>query len=148
MREREWTKERHDEQERAKSTRLLTIHIIGADCVECSSEDSVRSAVGAFVRWLNAALQSGALSDSLSTSEISHAVEGSKLLIEFSGPNVPEYMVRKEFDLLPQPQSDSPSKGLESATCVFYKREYHETEDSTIGSTTADLTVAFNAGIW
>lgn len=146
--ERELPKEKHDEQEHAKSTRLLTIHIIGADGVECSSEDSVRNAVGAFARWLDAALKSGSLSDSLSTSEISHAVRGNKVLIEFSGPNMPEYMVGKEFDLLPQTQSDSPSKGLESATCVFYKREYHESENSTIGSTTADLTVAFNAGVW
>ncbi|KAL3804357.1 hypothetical protein HJC23_011285 [Cyclotella cryptica] len=150
MKERGWSTDQHEEhpQEEATSTRTLTIHIIGADGVECSSDDTVRNSVGPFVRWLDAALHSGALSDSLSGNHSSHAVEGSKLLIEFSGPNMPENMVGKEIDLLPRTHSDYLSKGLDSATCVFYRREYHETASSTIGSTMADFTVAFNAGIW
>jgi hypothetical protein len=136
-------------QETTKLTKSLTIQIIGADGVECSSEDSVRNSVGAFVRWLDAALQTGALSDSLSSSEaIQHSL-GTTLIIEFSGPNMPEIMVGKTVDLLPQTQSNPTSRGLVSATAIFHSREYHEDVDGTkMESAAADLTVAFNAGIW
>lgn len=121
--------------------RELTIHIIGADDVECSSEDSVRNSVGAFVRWLDAALKSGVLLDSL-CGETSNKNDGISLTIEFSGPNMPEAMIGKTLDMLPHTQTNNASKGIVAATCVFRRCAYHHSSQN------ADLTIAFNAGIW
>ena len=131
-------------------SRALIIHVVGADGVECSSEELVRRSVGPFVRWLDAALRSGALS--LGTHSDIDA-----LLIEFSGPNMPNALIGKDIDLLPQPnpQSKYDESGLVSAKAIFQQREYHElpsyggdndANDSVASS--ADLVIAFNAGIW
>eukprot|EP00956_Cyclotella_meneghiniana_P029785 scaffold73286_cov36-Cyclotella_meneghiniana.AAC.2 len=126
---------------RAAQDKNLTIHIIGADGVECSSEDSVRNSVGSFVRWLDAALQADALPGSFR--ELSEDSDGIMLTIEFSGPNMPDVMIGRTIDLLPQTQSNS-QKGLKSATCGFHSYEYHGSNRNDF----ADLTIAFNAGIW
>lgn len=126
---------------RAAHIKSLTIHIIGADGVECSSEDSVRNSVGAFARWLDAALQSDALPGSFCG--VSEHSDGIALTIEFSGPNMPDVMIGRTIDLLPQTQPNS-RKGLKSATCGFHSCEYHGSTQNDF----ADLTIAFNAGIW
>jgi len=132
------------------STTTLVIHIIGADGVECSSEDLVHKSVGSFVRWIDAALSSGVLShDRTATSEaIAQLDRIDSLLIEFSGPNMPNVLVGKEMDLLPDKVNfKSSNNGLISAKATFQQREYHE--DSTGDDyTIADLVIAFNAGIW
>ncbi|KAL3790775.1 hypothetical protein ACHAWO_007692 [Cyclotella atomus] len=130
-----------EQQQRTQGTRNLTIHIIGADGVECSSEDSVRNSVGAFVRWLDAALKCGALSESLFTATRNNNA-GIALTIEFSGPNMPTTMAGKTMNLLSQMQCNYAQRGLAAAICEFHRCEYHDSPK------TADLTVAFNAGIW
>ena len=129
------------QRQHARSTQHLTLHIIGSDGVECSSEESVRNSVGSFVRWFDAALKGGVLSDSL-LGNPTIDTEGITLSIEFSGPNMPDGIIGKAINLLPQTQSRSVLKGLVSATCIFRRCEYHEC------TSVADLTVAFNAGIW
>jgi hypothetical protein len=134
------------QQQQGKPAQMLSIHIIGSDGVECSSEDSVRNSIGAFVRWLDAALKSDVLSDSFGGGTA--PTDGIALSIEFSGPNMPESMIGKTLDLLPQTQPISSSRrlGLKSASCSFCKCEYHESSQTS--DNVADLTVAFNAGIW
>jgi hypothetical protein len=134
-----WSSTEH--QQPIQDTPSLTIHIIGADGVECSSEDSVRNSVGAFVRWLDAALKCGALSDSLFAATPNNDA-GVVLTIEFSGPNMPVEMVGTTINLLPQPQSNPAQRGLAAAICEFHRCEYHDSPKA------ADMTVAFNAGIW
>jgi hypothetical protein len=126
------------------STTTLTIHIIGADGVECSSEELVRKSVGSFIRWLDTAVSSGVLS---------HEAHIDSVLVEFSGPNMPNILVGKELDFLTGVNSKS-TGGLISAKATFKLCEYHETTDSSDTTTTAaasaaaDLVIAFNAGIW
>ena len=125
------------------STPTLTIHIIGADGVECSSEELVRKSVGSFIRWLDTAVSSGVLS---------HEAHIDSVLVEFSGPNMPNMLVEKELDFLTGVNSKS-TGGLISAKATFKLCEYHETTDSsdtttTTASAAADLVIAFNAGIW
>lgn len=139
--------------------KTLTIHILGADGVECSSEELVRKSVGSFVRWMDAALRSGALSHAkdgqegmatgISTSD--QFTNINSLLIEFSGPNMPNILIGKVMDLLPESKSKSDGLGLVSAKAIFQQREYHEVVDDTVGGlsvTPADICLAFNAGIW
>ena len=132
----------------SQSTTTLVIHIIGADGVECSSEELVRKSVGSFVRWIDAALSSGVLShEKTARLEVVAQLDRiDSLLIEFSGPNMPSVLVGKDMDLLPDKMKSS-NGGLISAKATFQQREYHE--DSTgDNNTTADLVIAFNAGIW
>ena len=132
-----------------QSSTILVIHIIGADGVECSSEELVRKSVGSFVRWIDAALTSGVLSyERVATTEATSAQLDriDSLLIEFSGPNMPNVLVGKEINLLSDKVKSS-NNGLISAKATFQQREYHE--DSTgDNNTIADLVIAFNAGIW
>jgi len=134
-----------------QSSTTLVIHIIGADGVECSSEELVRKSVGSFVRWIDAALSSGVLShDRSSTTAAAAQLDRiDSLLIEFSGPNMPNVLVGKELDLLPDKVNSESSNvgGLISAKAIFQQREYHE--DSTgDNNTISDLVIAFNAGVW
>mmetsp|Transcript_19923 Transcript_19923/g.31313 ORF Transcript_19923/g.31313 Transcript_19923/m.31313 type:complete len:515 (+) Transcript_19923:598-2142(+) len=98
----------HDKNHYSKT---LTIHILGADRVECSSEESVRKSVGPFVRWMDSALQSGSLGqaqDSLGRMPAySPSTSIDSLLIEFSGPNMPSTLIGKELDLLTQSNCQS-----------------------------------------
>ena len=141
--ESEWLSGR--EQGKLKQSNHLIIHIIGSDGVECSSEESVRNSVGAFVRWLDASFKSGVLSDSFN-SELAHD-EGIRLMIEFSGPNMPESMTGKSIDLLPNTAACPSLTGLVSASCILRRCEYN-VSSQTATNCVADLTVAFNAGIW
>ncbi|KAL7541917.1 hypothetical protein ACHAXR_011675 [Thalassiosira sp. AJA248-18] len=134
-------------------TSTLTIHILGADGVECSSEDMVRQSVGSFVRWMDAALCSGELRQSQEISE--RTATGTptgidSLLIEFSGPNMPTALIGKVMDLL-ESNSKSEGLGLVSAKAIFQQREYHEPGDNIVGgpiAPPADIAIAYNAGIW
>ena len=100
---------------------------------------------GAFVRWLDASFKSGVLSDSFN-SELAHD-EGIRLMIEFSGPNMPESMTGKSIDLLPNTAACPSLTGLVSASCILRRCEYN-VSSQTATNCVADLTVAFNAGIW
>ena len=133
-------------QHETKHSKTLTIHILGCDRVECSSEETLRKSVGPFARWMSAAIQSGVLS-TMQTSSAGSAPEINSLVLEISGPNVPDWILSREINLLP---SSSELGGLVSATAVFHQREYHEQNPDEAGSAmlTPDLAVAFNAGIW
>ena len=138
------------EQQRATRdySKTLILHILGADGVECSSADSVRKAVGPFVRWMDAALHSGALGESKVNGVATQPqlIEIDSLLIEFSGPNVPSALVGDVLDLLSH--SNAPSVRLTSAKAIFQHREYHEVRSCDDDAPSADIAVAFNAGIW
>jgi len=139
-------------------SKTLTIHILGADGVECASEELVCKLIGSFVRWVDAALRSGTLSSerqeggAKATPAQAQPDGIDSLLIDFSGPNMPSTLIGRVLDLLPQ--SNSQSGGLVSAKAVFQRREYHE-DPSDMGDhgvdgmyALADLAVAFNAGVW
>jgi hypothetical protein len=130
------------------SSKTLTIHIVGADGAECSSEALVHKSVGPFVRWLNAAIHSGILGECYRTRMTAQPqlIEIDAVLIEFSGPNLPGDMIGNVMDLLPPP-SITPSSGLISAKATFHQREYHEVS-SCADVSLADLAIAYNAGIW
>eukprot|EP00986_Skeletonema_menzelii_P002018 scaffold555_cov158-Skeletonema_menzelii.AAC.15 len=105
---------------------------------------TLRKSVGPFARWMSAALQSGVLT-TMQTSSAGSAPEINSLVLEISGPNVPDWILSREINLLPS----SELGGLVSATAVFHQREYHEqTLDEGSVVLTPDLAVAFNAGIW
>lgn len=133
-------------QHERKYSKTLTIHILGCDRVECSSEETLRKSVGPFARWISAALQSGALSTTQTSSSGSPEIDS--LILEISGPNVPDWILSREINLLPS-SSSSESGGLVSAAAVFHQREYHEQNASEASAMPPpDLAVAFNAGIW
>jgi hypothetical protein len=129
-----------------RQLKTFTIHILGADGVECTSLESVHKSVGPFVRWFDAALSSGVLSES-------NYID--TLLIEFSGPNISTTLVGQNLDILSQQSkkscaSSSANSRLIMATATFQPRQYHEIQRSTNNDTTpiADIAIAFNAGIW
>ncbi|KAL3807680.1 hypothetical protein ACHAXA_007326 [Cyclostephanos tholiformis] len=131
-------------------SKTLTIHILGADGVECSSAESVRKSVGSFVRWMDAALHSGALGE-LKVNGVAtrrQLIEIDSLLIEFSGPNIPGALVGDVLDLLSH--SNSSPLRLASAKATFQQRQYHEIRSYTCENDAPmiDIAVAFNAGIW
>lgn len=132
-------------------SKTLILHILGADGVECSSAESVRKSVGPFVRWMDAALHSGALGGSkvngVATQPQQPLLEIDSLLIEFSGPNMPSALVGDVLDLLSH-SNNAPSVRLTSAKAIFQHREYHEVRSRDDDAPSADIAVAFNAGIW
>mmetsp|Transcript_28886 Transcript_28886/g.59219 ORF Transcript_28886/g.59219 Transcript_28886/m.59219 type:complete len:653 (+) Transcript_28886:36-1994(+) len=139
--------------DQSSEDKTLTIHILGADGVECSSEELVRKSVGPFVRWLDAALKSDALSNFANTSNkdsIADSMQINSLMIEFSGPCMPNSALKKTLNLLPQTDGKLQSSGLVSATAVFQQREYHEPFNDGGESMLfpPDLAISFNAGIW
>lgn len=125
-------------QSKTQSSKTLIIHILGCDHVECSSEETLRKSVGPFARWLSAAIQSGVLSTAQTSSIDS-------LVIEISGPNVPDWIVGREINLLPSSTTAESIEGLVSAKAIFNQREYHE-QSTDISA--PDLAIAYNAGIW
>lgn len=104
---------------------LLTIHIIGADGVECDSERTVKTLFGPFVRWVGASGWSP-----------------KTIRISMVGPNVPGSAAQRgPVDLMPANKTSS----LEAATASCHTGCYHEWLEP---GQHADLCVAFNAGIW
>ncbi|KAL7553011.1 hypothetical protein ACHAWF_016256 [Thalassiosira exigua] len=140
-------------QQMSNRSRTLVIHILGADGVECTSEESVRKSVGPFVRWMDAAFRSGALAQPEPKSSSEKSGESiltgciDSLLIEFSGPNIPPDLVGNVLDLLTH--SSVRSDHFLSAKATFQQREYHDVPES-LGrnQSSADIAIAFNAGIW
>ena len=131
-------------------SKTLILHILGADGVECSSAESVRKSVGPFVRWMDAALHSGALGESKLNGVATQPLlllEIDSILIEFSGPNMPSALVGDVLDLLSN-SNNAPSVRLTSAKAIFQHREYHEVRSCDDDAPSADIAVAFNAGIW
>ena len=128
-----------------KHSKIFTIHILGADGVECTSLESVRKSVGPFVRWFDAALSSGVLSESNDIDT---------LWIEFSGPNIPSTLVGQTLDILSRQSKkscapSSTSSRLIMATATFQPRQYHEIiRSANIDAPIVDIAIAFNAGIW
>ena len=142
------------EERRQAPSKTLTIHVVGAAETECASEDSVRQCLGPFVRWLDAALhrptsrqphEESLQATAIATGSHAELTDIDSLLIEFSGPNMPNAMIGKVVDFL-VPSKSQPFGGLISAKAIFQQREYHETGDTEASS--ADITIAFNAGIW
>lgn len=134
-------------------SKTLTIHILGCDGVECSSEELVHKSVGSFVRWMDAALRSGAFGSDASPEKVVSVAQSTgiinSLLIEFSGPNMPNALLGKAVDLLSQSKTQSGGLGLVSAKAIFQQREYHERPSgNTDAMPEADIAIAFNAGIW
>jgi len=125
-------------QSETQSSKTLIIHILGCDHVECSSEETLRKSVGPFARWLSAAIPSGILSTAQTSSIDS-------LVIEISGPNVPDWIVGREIDLLPSSTTAESIGGLVSAKAIFNQREYHEQSTDILAP---DLAIAYNAGVW
>mmetsp|Transcript_28479 Transcript_28479/g.64796 ORF Transcript_28479/g.64796 Transcript_28479/m.64796 type:complete len:513 (-) Transcript_28479:167-1705(-) len=114
----------------------LVIQIVGADGVECSSEDCARRAVFPFFRWVDKALRAGSFSSSVTGF--------SSLIILMTGPCIPDAVVGKEMSLIPEHIDSQTSSGLLEAKVKFEQRECHETKESLA----VDLFIAFNAGIW
>lgn len=109
----------------------LVLHIVGADHVECSSDDQLRTTFGPLVRWI------GALENAPQHFDI--------YLI---GPNVPtEAAKRPPLNLMPTKKVAS--SRLVSATATCHEGVYHEwlqQQESDIAS--PDVAIAFNSGIW
>lgn len=128
-----------------RKSNIFTIHILGADGVECTSLESVRKSVGPFVRWFDSALSLGVLSESNDIDT---------LQIEFSGPNISTTLVGQTLDILVQQSSScaplSTSSRLIMAKATFQPCQYHEIKRSANieGTPIADIAIAFNAGIW
>jgi hypothetical protein len=99
---------------------------------------------------MDAALHSGALGESKVNGITTRhqLIEIDSLLIEFSGPNIPNALVGDVMDLLSH--SNAPRLKLISAKATFQQQQYHEIRSCT-GENDApiiDIAVAFNAGIW
>lgn len=131
------------------ASNTLIIQILGADPVECASEQSVQRAVSPFAHWLHVAIGE--------EKEMPNSFHIDSLLIQFSGPNLPKTMEGKVVDLLAHvdlpPASDSHCQnsrclgGLRFASAIFQQEEYHKMGGGVDGLP-ADLAIAFNAGIW
>jgi len=110
-----------------KST--LKMHIVGCDHIECQSDETVRAAFGPLIRWVGAACSS----------------QLSNVNIELLGPNVP-LAAERRGPLSLMPYSGSGDVGLQSATVSSINCLYHDYLQEK--GNTADIAVAFNAGIW
>ena len=122
----------------------LTIHVLGADHVECRTAESIRAAFGPFVRWIGG----------------SSLISVRSLQIVLVGPNVPGSAVsRPPIDLMPSGgigNAAAGTRGLDSAVALCCQGTYDEffaaggCSDVDVDGLhlTPDLCVAFNAGIW
>ena len=120
--------------------RTLTVHIVGADHVECGTDAAVRAAVGPFARWIAAAGPD----------------PPTEIAIELLGPNVPDAAEARGGVDLTSPGSSSGGEGqgqgqgqgrstarARSVNCL-----YHDYLRERGGGGAPDLVVMFNAGIW
>jgi hypothetical protein len=120
-----------------KSQERLVLHVIGADHVECESEEKVRSFFGPLVRWIGAFDKSPA-----------------HIQILLIGPNVPtDAATLPPIDLMPISKLKKTSR-LVSAIATCHVAPYHEwlgrkVDEGPDGAMdNPDLVIAFNAGIW
>jgi len=114
-----------------KGQEVLSIHVIGADHVECASNDILRTLFGPLVRWI------GAMDN--------HAPRS--IEIHLIGPNLTNEMVTAPVNLMPSSKLKN-SSPLVSAYATCHIGAYHEWVSGTKPWKVPDLLVAFNAGIW
>lgn len=118
----------------------ITIHLVGADGVECENISTIQVLFCPFVRWLDAFLKRTQLSSLLLKTE--------QVQIVLIGPNIPMTATTAPIDLLPLVRKSDSHLKAASASCVTGL--YHEYLAGQLESppSHADLVVAFNAGIW
>ena len=145
---------------RKSSNAPFVIHIIGADHVECKTEETLQKAVGPFIRWLHSQRQKKEGGRLQFVQEMS-----SDIWIEMLGPNVPiDASKRSPLDLLSKSLLSKCSNGFQSATLVSKNCVYHDylidlmaqddkddkddKNKSCKKDSYPDFVIAFNAGIW
>jgi hypothetical protein len=108
----------------------LVIHIVGADQVECQSEERVRATFSPLARWIDQSIYSPR-----------------HLSICLVGPNLPSKIASNGTPIHLLPESSNDHRRLWSAEARCYEASYH-TWLSDQDTLAADLVVCFNAGIW
>jgi hypothetical protein len=119
-----------------QSQDTINIHIVGADHVECESEDQVRSVLAPLARWIGGNIFSPR-----------------NLIVSLIGPNVPisTASIPSPTNLLSPNQQIQNALRLQSASAKCYQGSYHDWLGQEIKEKTGnfpDLVVCFNAGIW
>lgn len=109
---------------------ILTIHVIGADHVECGSEDTLRTFFGPLVRWIGAV-----------ESQAPKSIQ-----IHLIGPNLAGSAIAP-VDLMPSSKLKK-SSPLGSAWATCHGSAYHHWATTSTSWTIPALLIAFNAGIW
>ena len=109
---------------------ILTIHVIGADCVECGSKDTLQTLFGPLVRWV------GAIESQAPKS----------IQIHLIGPNLANSSI-PPVDLMPSSKLKKTSP-LDSAWATCHGSAYHHWAATSTSWTVPALLIAFNAGIW
>jgi hypothetical protein len=127
----------------SKPNSSLLIDIVGVDHVECSSTEKIKRTFSPLVKWL-------ASNNNMKYTTVHFRLVGRELM-------VPSQLKNKVINLL-EPEGTSVALRRASATC--HSALYHEfleaskdapsspRSQSDNSSTTPDLVVAFNAGIW
>ena len=120
---------------------VLRIHVIGCDHVECDRQERIRTLFGPIVRWIGA-----------------NAHSPGCLELMLIGPGIPaSAMEQSPVNLLPNTSSSSGLQGthvasgrksLKQAQVSCYNAVYDEWLLTQSDDCTADVVVAFNAGIW
>jgi hypothetical protein len=149
---------------------ILTIHIVGADSVECSSPSTIQKLFCPFIRWMEFVLQQqqantppsyqhGSFNDIRNFDEI-HLI--------LIGPNIPQQQDQVVVNLLPKTcASNDKTPILKNSTATCITRLYHEyitvqkqqrqeqvkksslpPSNHTLLAEETLIVVAFNAGIW
>jgi hypothetical protein len=161
----------HSNTKTSNSRNVLTIHIVGADRVECSTSRTVQKLFAPWVRWMEAYLQkqqqitnnnNNHYSEEESNSKLQSIKYMDEIQILLIGPNIPLEQNRIVIDLLPKNTSTRPPT-LKKATATCINCLYHEylqqqqqqqQQISSLSSVSSSnvvedlIVVAFNAGIW
>jgi hypothetical protein len=121
-----------------QSQDCLSIHIVGADPVECETQDRIRTHFAPLARWINANIYSP-----------------KHLKLSLFGPNVPASMgnLKEPTTLLDPSQQQKEVQRLQTATARCFEASYHdwlgEQTNITGGQgNLPDIIFCFNAGIW
>ena len=133
----------HRISELLQSQDCLSIHVVGADPVECESPERIRTHFAPLARWINANIYSP-----------------HKLSLSLVGPNIPSGMATPSsspIDLLKdysQTQTQQ-ARRLHSATAQCYEASYHDwlqeqqrDQGNSNEGSLPDVIFCFNAGIW
>lgn len=126
----------HRLSELLQSQECLNIHIVGADHVECQSEDRIRHHFSPLVRWI-----------------ANNIYSPRNIKVSLVGPNVPSSMASQPnpTNLLNSlPGGDQAVHRLYSAEAKCYEASYHDWVEEKLleNQDLPDLVVCFNAGIW
>ena len=114
----------------------LNIHIVGADHVECQSEDRIRHHFSPLARWIG-----------------NNTYSPRTVKLSLVGPNVPSSMASLPNPtnlLTTPPEKDQAVHRLRTAEAKCYEASYHDwlAEQRQTQQGLPDLVVCFNAGIW